>query len=317
MAMDVVPSLENFIANLPKTAAAPETSAPEPTEPAKTEEKPTETPVKAAPEPEKKPEPAPPKKDPIAAKFAALARREQEARKAQETAEQSRKALEERERAIADRESRLKTVKRPLEALKELGFSYSDVTQDALGGYKEPEVDPVDAKIKENLSSYDARLKAIEDKEAEIANKWKSLEEREVQAALHEVNGQIKQVVAEGDYEMIRAVGDEAYGIIQETMVEYFKKNQKVLTYQEACDRLEKYYVDYAQKLASTTKIKNSLGLTEKAPAKPQKTAEVKEPSPTLTNALSSATKVTPDTSKMSDEDLLAHLAKKIRYRDR
>lgn len=272
-----------------------------------------ETPPTEAPKPVESAVVEPVKKDSIAAKFASLARREREARKQREEVENKAKDLETREKAAQERESRLKTVKRPLEALKELGFSYAQATEDALGGYKEPEIDPVEQKLNERLGPYDERLKKVEEAEARVKDQLAQIEQQKIQHAIREVNDQIKHTVTNGDYELIAAHGEEAIDIVREMMTQYYQTNKKVLTYQEACDRLEKYYVSYADKLAATNKIKSKYGAV--APSKQQSVkTEVKEPSPTLTNAHSSAPKATPTPENMSDDDLLDHLAKKIRY---
>jgi hypothetical protein len=88
------------------------------------------------------------------------------------------------------------------------------------------------------------------------------------------------------------------------------------LTYTEACDKLEEYYLGHAMKLASLSKIKSRMSASSPTVEATQPVKEAKEPSPTLTNALSSATQATPDTSKMSKEDYLDLLAKKIRVID-
>ncbi len=271
----------------------------------------TKEPSQVVPEETKAPEA--PKREPMAAKFAALARREKEARTLREQAEQRVKDLDAREKATQEKESRLKGAKRPLEALKELGFTYAQATEEALGNYKEPEVDPVDAKISDRLSSYDERLKKVEEAEARVRDQLAQIEQHKIQSAVNEVNHQIKQTVASGDFELVAAHGQEAIDTVREIMTQYYQNTKKTLTYEEACDRLEKYYVSYAEKLAATNKIKTKFSLNSEPTPKPR-TTEVKEPSPTLTNAHSSASKATPDPEKMSDDELMTHLAKKLRY---
>lgn len=259
-----------------------------------------------------------PKKDPMASRFAAIARREKEFRAEKQAFERRAQDMEQRMKQIEEREQKIGSAKRPTEILKAHGFSYQDATQDVLGAYQEPERDPLDVKLEEKLTPIDARMKSLDEKIAQYEKALADIQSERSQAAARELQSSIRDAAKTGGFELIVEVGDAAYGLVQDVMVEYAKKHNKVLNYDEACDIVEKYYESFAEKFASTQKIKSRFAAPQPAPTQksPVQKSEAKESPKTLTNSLSQASRAKPNVDEMSKQDALAYLATQLRFND-
>lgn len=290
----------NLVVEVPETPETPET--PE---------------VPEAPE---TPPPAP-KKDPASSRFGALARKEKELRSQMSAFDQKMKDFEAREAAIRERESRFSQVKRPLEALKEMGFTYADVTQDLLGGYKEPEVDPMDEKLnplKQKWDEFEPSFKAVKDELETLKNQ---LLMKEQQETYQKTVGEIKDILKDEEkYELTNAMGDEGLNLVQEVILEYWRQNEILLDFSEACDIVEKYYEDdIANRISNTKKYRSRVEAAQPkpAPSKPSvKPASEKSEPQTLTNSLTTGSQAKIDLDSMSHHDAIAYLAKKLQYKE-
>jgi hypothetical protein len=275
--------------------------------------------VVEAPEPVVEETPQPPKRDPAAARFGALAKKERELRNQMSSFENKMKEFEARENAIKEREMRFQAARRPTEKLKELGFTYADITQDLLGNYKEPELDPMDEKLKpfkENWDKFEGVSEKLAKEVEQLKNQIALKEQKEVYS---QVLSEIKSVLADTDkYELTNAMGQEGLDLIQEVVLEYYNENEILLDYSAASDIVEKYYEDQIMsKVAGTKKMKSRFAAPQE-PAKPSKPSPAtKEPSvpKTLTQAHSTGSKATPNVDEMSKEEALAYLSKKIIFK--
>lgn len=262
------------------------------------------------------PDPAP-KKDPASARFAALARREREARQKQADAENRAKAVEDRERQLLERETRLKAVKNPLDLLKEHGYSYADATQAILGGYKPAEPDPVDTKLSEKLNPVSEQVAELRKAQAEALAAIEELKAHRVEVARREVRQSIQAAAQEGGFEYINVMGDEAYTLVEDVIGEHYKKYKRILSYTEACDRVERYYDEKAQKLRATKKYNaaaSTAAPSTKTPTKPSNAPVSAKESKTLTNSLSASARAKIDIDKLGKNDAIAQLAGQLRY---
>ncbi len=321
-----MPTIEEVVAKFsPGAAAAPvdestgkggTTSSMEaavaPVEATEAVETPTEPVVEVTEAPKEEP-----KRDISASRFAALARREKEARTREQAADQRVKEAEARSKALEERDSKWSRIKQnPLDAIKEAGLSLTDVLNAAYGNYKAPEVDPIDAKLQPLL---DKSTKA----ETQAGMLLKQVEELRNQLAMKEqaeqydkVMGQIKDIAKDTDkYELINTFGDEALDLVRDVMVEYWKSNEKMLDYSEACDIVEKHYEDsYVSKLSKTKKLQSRLG-TQPAATKPAPIPQKpKEPSSTLSNKMATTPQVNNDLDKMSKREAIEYLSKKLQF---
>jgi hypothetical protein len=275
--------------------------------------------VVEAPVTEEVRQPEPPKRDPAAARFGALAKKERELRNQMSSFETKMKEFEARENAIKEREMRFQAARRPTEKLKELGFTYADITQDLLGNYKEPELDPMDEKLKpfkENWDKFEGVSEKLAKEVEQLKNQIALKEQKEVYG---QVIGEIKSVLADNDkYELTNTMGQEGLDLIQEVVLEYYNENEILLDYSAACDIVEKYYEDQIMsKVAGTKKMKSRFAAPQE-PVKPSKPSPAtKEPSvpKTLTQAHSTGSKATPNVDEMTKEQALAYLSKKIIFK--
>lgn len=258
----------------------------------------------------------PREKDKTSSRFAALARREKEIRA-------KLAAAEERERVLAERESRLqederrkeeaRKKRRPLEALKELGYTYQDVTQDVLGGYEEPKLDPVDEKLNPVKELVDKTSKENEELRKQLEQLRQEREQEKNQRNYETAMNSIRDTIKDTEkYELINAMGEEAVEMIRDTVVEYWKTHKEELSLAEAADMVEKYLDDrYVSKLTKTKKLQSRVPQAASTQTAPK---EVKEPKPTLSNSLTTAAKQPVDLDSMSKSEALAYLAKKLTY---
>lgn len=295
---------------IPDQKASPEPEEPKPdVETAEGVEE--DTPEVEAPAPEVKDVKEIAKKDPTSSRFAALSRREKELRARAADVEKREAAIAERTKADEERQSRVKAAKRPTDALKELGFSYADVTADVLGNYKEPEVDPMDAK----LAPINERLAKLDEVEQRLT-KWEAdLVAKEQHQQIRQVNDEITKALTDDKYEITRAMGDDGLDLVKDVIVEYYKTHNKMLDYAEACDIVEQYYEEELVGKLKTTKKLKALFPEHAAPSKQRPPATpAKEPSPTLKNAHTSATKATVDIDKLPKAEALRELAKRLKF---
>jgi hypothetical protein len=276
---------------------------------------PAAEPVEGAPEATAEEVKEPVKPDPLSTKFSALARKEREIR-AKEAAfnekmasyEAKLKELETRSAAPTDKP------KSPMDALKQFGFSYADATNQIVGGWKEPEVDPLD----ERLRPVQEKLSAVERLEAKLAQMEQEAAQAKQNAAYEQAMSAISSTIEEGGekYEYIQKLGDQAVDLVRDTIVEYYKEHKKMLDYSEACDIVEEWYENnVVSQLLSTKKVQSRLPkpTTQAKPSTPAK--EAKAPSQTLTNSLQqSGSEAKIDLDKLSKDEALALLAKKLQF---
>lgn len=313
-AVESLPTIEQVAAQVlsPAEKTAQETTE-APVESAQTEPQTTES---AQPEPK----PADEKKDPMASRFAALSRQEKELRQKQQEISKRNQDFEARIKDIEAREAKFTELKKsPLKTLKELGLSYTDLTQDAIGSYKEVEVDPATQKFNE----FEQRLSKVDKLEAELTKKFAELDAKEATMALRQVTDSIRETAADEKYELIQTVGEDAITLVKDVMSEYWVQHQKVLDYPEACDIVEKYYDDYFDKLAKTRKIKSRFETKpvvtpQGSPKTPtaQGKSEVKGPISTLTHSQASAAQASVDVDKLPKHEALAYLARQLKFHD-
>lgn len=266
--------------------------------------------------------PAPaPKKDPASARFGALARKEKELRSQMSEFERRMKEFEAKEAAIREREARFQQAKRPVDKLKELGYTYADITQDLLGNYEEPTPDPVDEKLK----PHQERWAKVESESEKLAREVETLKQqltlKDQQETYKQVVTEIKSVLADEEkYELTNAMGDEGMQLVQEVILEYFRQNEEILDYAEACDIVEKYYEDeIMNRVASTKKLKSRFSApapqTTKPAPKPTATQKEVRETNTLTQAHTTGAQANINLDEMSKEDAIAYLSKKLQFK--
>jgi len=322
----VLPSIDEVVATIkggtpsdpaiPEQGASPEGNAPEPeggtpgtttlTAPAeKTEEK-------------KTPAPAPqPAKDTSASRFAALSRKEKEARQREQDANRRLAEAEARERILAEREAGLGRIKQdPIKFLKENGLSFQDIASAAMGNYNAPEEDPLDVKIKpvkEKFDKFEADTEALK---SEVKRLLDLQARQEQERQYNQVMGDIKAAVTANpdSFELIGAYGQEGLDLVKDIMVEYWNRNERLLSAVEAAEIAEKHYEAEAERLAQTKKLKSRFAPPAAPAATKQPAGTPKQTAPTLTNKLSSSSASNVDIDKLSREEALEVLSKRLKW---
>lgn len=261
-------------------------------------------------------------KDLVSSKFAALSRRERELRAREREFEDRAKAAEERQKQEKEIESKLSQLKKaPLKVLKELGLSYADITQDALGAYEEPKVDPVEERFK----TVETSLSKIDEVEAKLEARFNQLAEREANLAMTELMTTIKDTAKDEKYEMIRTMSDQgSYELVRDVIQEYWSEHEQVLDFDEACDIVEKYYEEaFLEKFAKTRKLqsrfqpKASDAKAESPKPSQSRATPTKADGPTtLRNSQATASEATVDIDKMSKHEAIAYLSKQLKFID-
>lgn len=277
---------------------------------------PAEEPAKPADKPAEK-------QDSFAKRFAMATQKEKELRQReleiQKREADLKKAGESKVPPKEDILAGLDAKRQPLTALNRLGISIQDVQEAILRGEKAPEVDPLDEK-----------LKPFRDAVEEVKSLKQQLAERDAAAAQKSYENQVAGVKAEiareadkGEHDLVKNFGQFGVDTVFETMQLYYNQYEKVLTYQEACAIVEADFEErFMPGLVASNKLKAKLQPQVSAKAaseQPDKGKQKSDKSPsTLTNKQSSMPSASaPDTSKMSRDELIEHLAKTmVKHRD-
>lgn len=267
------------------------------------------------------------KKDPMASRFAALTRKEKEIRQREKDAEARAKAAEDREKLaeeraarVADREAKLEMIKKtPYKALKEQGLTLQDVINDSLNQYDAPKEDPVaqlQKKLEELEKAPNSKVEALEKQVSDLINK---LQDKEYQSAISEVTESLTSVVtgAPDSYELMAQYGDEGIDLAKEVIREYYQQNQKLLSYTEACDIVEKHYEsEVLDRVMKTKKAQSRLAAQEapKAATKPANpTKEAIKPNTLTSKVATASSEVKVDIDKLPRDQAIAYLAKQFK----
>lgn len=319
--MDKLPSIEEFIAAMPKAS----TPQPEPVEATvEVEAKEVVAPVEAAQEAveavaEEVSEDAPADKsttqkivDSVAKKFAALTRKEKEVRQKDQEAQRKLKEAEDRLRQLEDRDSKWSNVKKsPYKALKDAGLTLQDVLNDSVNQYEAPAEDPVKSGMEE-------MAKEIAELKNQLKSQIEQVSEKEYRVAVKEVESILAETFSSDpdNYELSIQFGQEAIDLAREIMGQYYQEHQKVLDYTELCGMVEKVYEDEVMsRIVNTKKVKSRLAPTpvEKSSPKQSSSKEASRPN-TLSNQTGSVTKSKVDIDKLSPDDALSVLAKQLTF---
>lgn len=323
--MSDLPSIDEVVASIkggtpsdpaiPEQGASPEGNAPEPE--GGTPGTPTLTAPAEKTEEKKTPAPAPqPAKDASASRFAALSRKEKEARQREQDANRRLAEAEARERILAEREAGLGRIKQdPIKFLKEHGLSFQDIASAAMGNYNAPEEDPLDVKIKpvkEKFDKFEADTEALK---AEVRRLLDLQARQEQERQYNQVMSDIKAVVTGNEnFELIGTYGQEGLDLVKDIMVEYWNRNERLLSAVEAAEIAEKHYESELERLTQTKKLKSRIS-PPAAPAATKQSAGTSKPTaPTLTNKLSSSSASNVDIDKLSREEALEVLSKRLKW---
>lgn len=258
------------------------------------------------------------KRDPQATRFAQLARREREARRQAQEAQQKAADVDRREKEWTQREAQLKALKNPLDILKAHGMSYADATQALITGeFKPKDPDPLDQKLDERLKPITESQSKVEKLQEDLNKALADINQYRIEVSQREVRQQMESAAKENNCEFIMKMGDEGYGMVQSVIAEYYRKHKKLLPISIACDRVESYYSDRFEKLASVSKVQSRFASSgTKAPTTPSKASAAKESPKTLTSSLSASARAKINIDSLDRNSALAHLAPMLKYID-
>ena len=269
---------------------------------------------------------APKVDDRFAAKFAALSRQEKQIKQRQMELQQRESAFLAREKQLqeqlASKESELgqfkgfkdKLKSNPLQTLQEEGYDFESLTKVQLNE-QNPTPEMLVQRLQEQMD--DKYSKQLEDLKAQIEERDKKNQENQVAQATTAYKQSIAaEITTNPDkYELIANTPygskDTSEDLVFEVVEEFFNKNQKVLSVQEAADMVENHLINEEQKRREKLKKLK----TASTPAAPAPKAAAKQTAPTLSNSLAAESPKN-GPKPMSREESLRNAAKLIRWED-
>jgi len=264
---------------------------------------PPEAPVaEAAPVPEpvvEKP-PAPPKAD----RFAMLARKEQDLLRRQQAVKQQQAVLAQQ----AEEMQRFQQMKRqaalnPLDALKELGLTYEQITEYVLNDNK-PTPNAEVMALRQELDEFRNQSKTEQQR---LLEQQKLMQEQESQAIIENFRGEVSEYVAQhaDTYELTNLYdgANLVYGLIEE----HFGQTGKIMSLPEASKLVEEHFEELARKAQQTKKF----AVTQQKATPPQVSGtSAPRPGPTLSNDLGAVAAGSPQRPRSDADRIAAALAR-------
>jgi hypothetical protein len=233
-------------------------------------------------------------------RFAALARKEAEVfRKAQavrqQQAEIARQAEEIRAYQVAKQQAKLN----PLDALKQLGLTYEELTEYVLNDNK-PTPTAEMAVLKQEIESFKRQTEEERRREMESRRAAEVEQQQQIVEAFRE---EVRDYVSQHTetYELTSLY--DGANLVHEVIEEHFRQSGKLMGIPEAAKLVEEHYEDLARKAQATKKF----AATQQKAASPQTMTQQSAPKPgvTLSNDLV-ATATAKAQSPRSDADRIA-----------
>jgi len=224
------------------------------------------------------------KPEDMSSKFAALAKKERYARMLSQQAKARAEDLARREAAIQQREQAWEEEFRsnPLQALKRRNLTYEDITNAALNDGKfDPNVEI--KSVKDEIQRFKEEQEQRERQSLEIQRQAQAQAEAEVIEAFKDrITGHIEQNTEK--YELTKLY--DASDLVFQTVEEYFEREQKVLSVDEACALVEDFLESELERTSKESKKFQSKFLANK-----QAEDKNKEPksSVTLNNSMNTS----------------------------
>lgn len=258
-------------------------------------------PVEApAPEPVEE-KPAPPRAD----RFAMLARKEQDLYRKQQAVKQQQQMLaQQAEQLRAFEQAKKQAVLNPLDALKQLGLTYEQITEYVLNDNR-PTPNAEVQSVRQELEEF--KRQAREDQER-VLEQQREMQTREQQQIIEHFRSEVNEYVEQHteNYELTNLYGGAH--LVSEVIEEHFRQTQKLLTIPEAAKLVEEHYEDLARKSLATKKF----AATQQKAASPQETVAAQAPrmGPTLSNDLTASVAASPKSQRTDADRIAAALAR-------
>ena len=282
--------------------------------------------VEAEPAADQTPEPAapqsPPEPKPVETdrSWAAVQRHETMLREQRAQFKQDQANFEKEQGDAAALRDKLKVLQGglkedPLKFLKDNGIQFEDLAKRVLNeGTASPE-----ELIRRNRETHSSELDQLREQVTSLKNQQA---ERDNERMIREYQGNIKQSLAGGEFELLRAYPN-AEEMVFELASRYAAEHGEVLTAPEAANRVQGEMREKLKALASNQAVRSLLGLqaadTEKAPPDSDDEQSAKPPGGinTLTNSLAATPAVEPSnydgSSALSTYEILRQAAKLVR----
>jgi hypothetical protein len=238
-------------------------------------------------------------------RFAALARKEAEVfRKSQAIRQQQAELARQAEELKAFQAARQQAKLNPLDALKQLGLTYDELTEFVLNDNKPTPSAEVQS-VRQEIEEF-KRQAAEERRRAEEQQKSMLLEEQQrvVEAFREEVNDYVSQ--HSETYELTALYGGA--NLVSEVIEEHFRQSGKLMSIPEAAKLTEEYYEDLARKAQATKKF----AATQQKATPPQVSSQGTVPKlgPTLTNDLTVTAAARAQSPRTDAERIAAAMAR-------
>lgn len=233
-------------------------------------------------------------------RFAALARKEADVfRKAQAIRQQQAELARQAEEIRAYQSARQQAKLNPLDALKQLGLTYEELTEYVLNDNKPTPTAEV-AALKQEIESFKRQSEEERRRETE-SRKAAEVEQQQqiVEAFREEVRDYVSQHTE--TYELTSLY--DGANLVHEVIEEHFRQTGKLMGIPDAAKLVEEHYEDLARKAQATKKF----AATKQNATPPQATTQPVAPKPgaTLSNDLM-ATVAAQAKSPRSDADRIA-----------
>ena len=245
--------------------------------------------------------PAPPRAD----RFAMLARKEQDLYRKQQAVKQQQAAIAaQAEQIRAFEQAKKQALLNPLDALKQLGLTYEQLTEYVLNDNK-PTPNAEVQSVRQELEEF--KRQAREEQER-ILEQQREMQTREQQQIIEQFRSEVGEYVEQHaeNYELTNLYGGAH--LVSEVIEEHFRQTQKLLTIPEAAKLVEEHYEDLARKSLATKKF----AVTQQKAASPQETVAAPAPrmGPTLSNDLTASVAASPKSQRTDADRIAAALAR-------
>lgn len=259
----------------------------------------TDAPVEAAPVAPEKP------KERSSDKFAALARKEAEVfRKAQAVRQQQAALARQAEEIKAFQQAKQSALLNPLDALKQLGLTYEQITEYVLNDNKPTPNAEVQA-VRQEIEEF---KRSQREEQQRLLEQQKAIATAEQQQIVEQFREEVNEYVSQHSetYELTALYNGA--NLVSDVIEEHFKQSGKLLSIPEAAKLVEEHYEDLARKTLATKKF----AATQQKAASPQEVQQTPAPrmGPTLTNNLTATVAANPQRPRSDEDRIRAALAR-------
>jgi DNA repair exonuclease SbcCD ATPase subunit len=209
-----------------------------------------------------------PQVDDWSQKLALLAKKERGLLEKQKSWQQKLKDMEEKEKKFSEWEQldRLAT-ENPSEFFKKKGLKFEELQDKMLASLTDEELDPIQKQLKElktQLSSKDEEYKKLLEEKFAEQDSLKKNQEIEEQSKYY--NEELKKHIANSGekYELIQTfeAADEVFNVIKQVYLKTLERGApKLMTFDDACELMEKKLEETLQGMSKSNKVKKLLGV--------------------------------------------------------